>query len=52
MWCFINLSYKPKFDHEVAIARSISIPQLESLAESLFDFQSFEDAIEWLNNLN
>lgn len=31
---------------------TLSIEQLELFGESLFDFNSFEDAIVWLNNLN
>ncbi len=31
---------------------TLSVEQLELLGESLFDFESFEDAISWLNNLN
>ncbi len=30
----------------------LSVEQLELFGESLFDFESFEDAITWLNNLN
>jgi predicted transposase YdaD len=32
--------------------QTLSIEQLELFGESLFDFESFEDAIAWLNNLN
>jgi len=31
---------------------TLSIEELELFAESLFDFNSLEDAIEWLNNIN
>jgi hypothetical protein len=31
---------------------TLSFKQLELFGESLFDFNSFEDAIAWLNNLN
>jgi len=31
---------------------TLSVEQLELFGESLFDFNSFEDAIEWLNNIN
>ena len=31
---------------------SLSVEQLELFGESLFDFECFEDAIAWLNNLN
>ena len=31
--------------------KALSIEQLELLGESLFDFQCFENAIEWLNNI-
>jgi predicted transposase YdaD len=32
--------------------QTLSIEQLELFGESLFDFESFEDAITWFNNLN
>ena len=31
---------------------TLSVEQLELFGESLFDFSCFEDAIDWLNNLN
>jgi predicted transposase YdaD len=32
--------------------QTLSIEQLELFGESLFDFNSLDDAIAWLNNLN
>jgi predicted transposase YdaD len=31
---------------------TLSVEQLELFGESLFDFNSFEEAIDWLNNVN
>lgn len=32
--------------------QNLSVEQMESLAESLFDFTSFDDVTNWLQNLN
>jgi hypothetical protein len=45
LWVRDSETIKPRL-------QTLSIEQLELFGESLFDFESFEDAITWLNNLN
>jgi predicted transposase YdaD len=52
----ISRQLKKRFGEESETLKpqieTLSIEQLESLGESLFDFQSLDDAIAWLNELN
>ncbi len=52
----ISRLLKKRFGEDSEIIKprlnTLSVEQLELFGESLFDFSGFEDAIDWLNNLN